>query len=52
MRIRLSYADGIIHNEEVLKSNAEVTIADRALLVEFVVFPNVNDNYTLLAIDF
>lgn len=51
-KVRLSYADGNLRNEEILQTTADVTIQNRVVPTTFTVLPHLQDNHTLLGVDF
>lgn len=51
-KVRLSYADGIAKEEDVLETTVDVVIQGRTLTQKFLILPNLQNNSTLLGIDF
>ncbi|KAJ8981051.1 hypothetical protein NQ317_018023 [Molorchus minor] len=49
---RLSYADGYIRHENVLQTTVDVGIKNRIVPIVFTVLPNLENNHTLLGVDF
>ncbi|XP_037295216.1 uncharacterized protein LOC119189485 [Manduca sexta] len=52
-QVNVKLADGVVHSREVLVANVDVDISvDKSVRVDFVVFPEADNNDTLLGIDF
>ncbi|XP_060810231.1 uncharacterized protein LOC132904321 [Amyelois transitella] len=51
--VNVKLADGVVHPHEVLVATVNVTITvDRSVRVDFMIFPDADNNDTLLGIDF
>ncbi|GJQ81744.1 hypothetical protein Trydic_g9183 [Trypoxylus dichotomus] len=51
-KARLSYANGEVKEEDLLKTSVEVIIKHKTFPVEFLVLPHAGNNKTLLGVDF
>ncbi|KAJ8954459.1 hypothetical protein NQ317_017147, partial [Molorchus minor] len=51
-QVHLSYADGVVREENVLTTSVDVGIKDRVVPFKFTILPHLQNNHTLLGVDF